>query len=137
MANATKTILIIEDSEDWRQLVTMVIKRWGYEVIEAATGLDGIYQASAAHPDLILMDLGLPGMSGDEAIAHLKTHPSTRDIPVIVQTAYSIGVMTNRAIEAGAKEILHKPIELVELQLILRRYLSAENETQEPIAAIG
>ena len=134
---ATKKILIIEDSEDWRQLVTMVIKRWGYEVIEAATGLDGIYQACASHPDLILMDLGLPGMSGDEAIAHLKAHPSTRDIPVIVQTAYSIGVMTNRAIEAGAKEILHKPIDLVDLQLILHRCLSADNETQEPIAAIG
>ena len=97
-------VLVVEDNHDWRDLLGLMIKRAGYEVFEATTGLDAVDQASSVHPDLILMDLGLPGMSGDEAIGCLKTDPATRDIPVVVQTAWNAGTHTNNALEAGADE---------------------------------
>jgi CheY-like chemotaxis protein len=73
-------------------------------------GLAAIDQGCAT--DLILMDLGLPGITGDEATARLKANPSTRNIPVVINTAFNVGAYTNRALDAGAVEILHKPLEL-------------------------
>ena len=127
MTNTTKKVLVVEDNRDWRELLGLMIKRAGYEVYEATTGLEAVDRASSVRPDLILMDLGLPGMSGDEAIAFLKSDPAIRDIPVIVQTAWNAGIHTNRALEAGAAEILHKPIDVTRLRDILQKYLCAEN----------
>ena len=89
MAHKQK-ILIVEDDADGRELFALHIRRLGYEVFEAATGLEALDQARAVHPDLILMDLALPKMPGYEATARLKADPSTRDIPVIVQHCTSI-----------------------------------------------
>jgi CheY-like chemotaxis protein len=119
----TKKILIVEDNADWRELLMMIIRKLGYEVMVAATGEDGLAQASAAHPDLVLMDLGLPRMSGDQATAQLKADPATKDIPVIIQTAFGMGLSAQRAIEAGAAEILHKPITVTEIAKTVRKYL--------------
>jgi len=77
----TKKILIVEDNADWRELLVIFIRKLGYEVIAAATGEDGVAQAFAARPGLVLMDLGLPQMSGDQATAQLKANPTTKDIP--------------------------------------------------------
>ncbi len=84
-------ILIVEDDFDCRELFKFYFRQSGYETIEAATGLEAISLARVIHPDLILMDLGIPSMTGDEATARLKADPSTRDIPVIVTTAFSYG----------------------------------------------
>jgi two-component system cell cycle response regulator DivK len=125
MTATRNRVLVVEDNDDWRSLLALFIQRLGYEVSEATTGLEAIERATAVHPDLILMDLGLPGMSGDEATAHLKAQPSTRDIPVVVQTAYTTGEHTHRALETGAAEVLYKPIDLMTLREVLRKYLSA------------
>jgi CheY-like chemotaxis protein len=66
-------------------------------------------------------------MNGDEATARLKANPSTRDIPVLITTAYVAGINTRRALDAGAAEILYKPIDLTTLHNVLRRYLSGED----------
>ncbi|HVR16819.1 MAG TPA: response regulator, partial [Candidatus Limnocylindrales bacterium] len=102
----------------------LYIRRLGYEVFEAATGLEALDQAHSVHPDLILMDLALPKMPGYEATALLKADPSTRDIPVIVNTAFHKGPFVESAITAGAAEILHKPVSLKALEEVVRRYLS-------------
>ena len=120
---ATKKILIVEDNADWREVLMMMIQRLGYDVISAANGEDGIAEAFAAHPDLVLMDLGLPRMSGDQAIARLKADPVTKDIPVIVQTAFGVGPSAQRAMAAGAAEILHKPITMGGIEHVLCKYL--------------
>lgn len=120
---ASKKILIVEDNADWREVLMMMIQRLGYDVISAGDGEDGIAQASAAHPDLVLMDLGLPRMSGDQAIARLKADPATKDIPVVVQTAFGVGPSAQRAMDAGAAEILHKPITMGGIEHILCKYL--------------
>ncbi len=105
-------------------------RRSGYDITEAATGLDAINRAHASHPDLIIMDLGLPGITGDEATARLKADAATRDIPVIVNTGFHRGsLLVERAIAAGAAMILHKPTPLKVFQEVARQYLSPEYMT--------
>jgi CheY-like chemotaxis protein len=128
----TQKILIVEDNSDCRELLALVLRRSGYEIAEAATGLAAIEQAAATHPDLILMDLGLPGITGDEATARLKADPATKDIPVIVNTAFHKGTLVDRAIAVGAAEILHKPISFEALREVVRRYLSSNDTPDLP-----
>src|SRR6266403_4263593 len=117
-------ILIVEDDFDCRELFKFYFRQSGYETIEAATGLEAISLARVIHPDLILMDLGIPSMTGDEATARLKADPSTRDIPVIVTTAFNKGALVDRALAVGAAEIMHKPISFEALREVVARYLS-------------
>ena len=123
MAHKQKN-LFVEDNADGRELFALYIRRLGYEIVEAANRLEALEQALAVHPDLILMDLALPKMPGNEATARLKADPSTRDIPVIVNTAFHKGPFVESAIAAGAAEILHKPVSLKALEEVVRRYLS-------------
>jgi CheY-like chemotaxis protein len=128
MLNKQK-ILIAEDNPDGREIIVLFVKSLGLEVFEATTGLQALDQARAVHPDLILMDLGLPEMPGDEVMARLKDDPSTREIPVIVVTALpKDGTSVESAIAAGAAEILYKPFTFKALGEAMRRYLSEPNE---------
>jgi CheY-like chemotaxis protein len=118
-----KRILIVEDNSESRELLALILRRSGYDIAEAATGLDAIDQAHATRPDLIIMDLGLPEITGDEATARLKADPSTRDIPVIVNTAFPKGAPpVERALAVGAAEILYKPTNLKALLEVVHRY---------------
>ena len=105
-------ILVVEDNLDVRRLMALVLGRSGYEVVEAATGIEALEQTYATHPDLIIMDLSIPTMTGDEVTARIKADPTTKNIPIIVNTAYHKGVFVERAVAAGAVEILYKPTEL-------------------------
>jgi len=108
-----KRILLVEDHSDIRRLMAYFLERAGYDVVEAETGLAAIERANATHPDLITMDLGLPDIRGDEAIARLKLDPITKHIPVIVITAfYGDAPLVESALEAGACEVLYKPVAL-------------------------
>jgi CheY-like chemotaxis protein len=126
VAKSDKKILLVEDNNEVRELLALFMKRLGYKVFEAATGLEAIDLASTVQPNLIMMDLRLPEMNGAEATASLRATPSTRDIPLIVVTAYGAGIDTRRALDAGAAEILHKPIDLTTLSNVLHRYLSGK-----------
>jgi CheY-like chemotaxis protein len=116
-------ILVVEDNSDYRELIRMFLQRSGYMIVEATTGCEGVHQAYSCRPDLILMDLGLPMMTGDEAIAQIKADPTTRDIPVLVITAFNKGILVERAVAAGAAEILHKPIDFKSLHSVMQQYL--------------
>ena len=119
-----KTILIVEDNSDIRRLMALSLERAGYEVVEAETGLGAIGRANATHPDLITMDLGLPDITGDEVIARLKADPATKQIPVIVITAYfKSAPVVESALAAGACEVLSKPVALRTLEDTLHRLL--------------
>jgi CheY-like chemotaxis protein len=124
VAKSGKKILLVEDNNEVRELLALFMKRLGYKVFEATTGIEAIDLASTVQPDLIMMDLRLPEMDGAEATASLKANPSTRDIPLLVVTAYGAGIDTRRALDAGATEILHKPIDVTALSNVLHRYLS-------------
>ena len=112
-------ILIVEDNPDGREIVVLYVKSLGYEVFEAATGIEALDQARAVHPDLILMDLVLPEMPGHEVTARLKADPSTREIPVIVLTALSRGSQSVESVIAAgaAKHCLSRSL----LNLLARR----------------
>ena len=124
-----KKILVVEDNDDCRYLLARFLKSVGYEVVEAATGLQGVHLACRVCPDLILMDLSLPTLSGDEATARIKANQATRDIPVVINTAWVIGDRCKRALQAGAAEVLHKPVELSELHRVVKKYLETEHMT--------
>ena len=123
-------ILVVDDNSSLRNLLVRCLNQSGYEAIEAATSLEALQQARSTCPDLILMDLAMPEGNGDEAIAWLKADPLTRDKPVIVLTAFRYGSLVERAIAAGAAEILYKPVNLNWLDLTLQRHLSIQCQTQ-------
>jgi CheY-like chemotaxis protein len=129
MRSTAKRILIVDENNACRESLGGLIKGLGHEVLEAATGPEAIDKASSMHPDLIMMDLRLPGMNGDEATARLKKNLSTRNIPVLISTAWTtacnVGDRVYRALEAGAEEILYKPFHTTMLRDVLRTYLLA------------
>ena len=127
-----KKILIVDDNSDLRKLLALVLKNSDYDTVEAATGSEALKQARATRPDLILMDLFMPDVTGDEAMAWLKADPLTRNIPVIVTTAFSYGPHVNRAIAFGAAEVLYKPFHLKSLHAMLQRHLSV-NYQPDPL----
>ena len=122
-----KKILLVEEEDDWRDLLTMVIARSGYEVIQATTGSEAMIQAAAANPDLILLNLGVPGIGADNIMSQLKINPSTRDIPVIVETVQADNPDVRLAVRAGAKEVLCKPFDLGDLPGILRNHFAGQS----------
>jgi len=121
-----KKILVVDDNSEIRRLLVLHLGQSDYDTVEAATGRGAVEKARASLPDLILMDLAMPDGSGDEAIASLKADSLTREIPVIVLTAFVRGVLIDRAIAAGAAEIVHKPVTFKYLNVVPQRHLSAQ-----------
>ena len=122
-ASLKSKILVVEDNSDIRRLLVVRLKELGYEVFEADTGLSAFRQARVTSPDLILMDLGMPVIAGDEVMTWLKTDLVTRHIPIIVTTAFLFGPAVDRAIAAGAAEVIYKPFNFDTLHTTLQRHL--------------
>jgi CheY-like chemotaxis protein len=129
MGNTTKKILIVDSNDAFRESLRGFIKGMGHEVLEATTGPEALDKASSIHPDLIMMEVRLPGMNGDEVTARIKSKLSTRNIPVVINagwtTACNIEERIHRALNAGAAEVLYKPLQLPMLRDVLRTYLLA------------
>ena len=127
MQSTTKKILIVDSNEDFRESLRVFIKGLGHEVFEGATGPEAIDKASHIHPDLIMIDIRLPGINADEVTARLKANRSTRNIPVVINTGWTttcnVEERVNRALNAGAAEILYKPFQMPMLRDVLRTYL--------------
>jgi two-component system, cell cycle response regulator DivK len=107
---ANELILIVEDNEKNRKLARDVLAHKGYRVVEAETGEDGIRLASEQRPDLVLMDIQLPGMNGIEALRQLRSDPATRDIPVMAVTASAMTYDRQKIMAAGFDGYQSKPI---------------------------
>jgi two-component system, HptB-dependent secretion and biofilm response regulator len=117
-----KKVLIVDDDTGCRELLVMIAEKLGYSALQAADGIEALDQASQRHPDLIFMDLLMPRMSGDEATALLKAKLPTKNIPIVICTALSQGPQTTAALDAGAEEILQKPIGMSVIRGALQRY---------------
>lgn len=113
-------ILIVEDSADFRQILAFTLRP--YRVTEAADGQEGIEKALAEAPDLIVMDLGLPGINGIEATVRLKQNPKTTHIPVIAYTVWG-DEFKEEAMEAGMAEFLPKITPPQALKKVIERFL--------------
>ena len=115
-------ILIVEDVEYNRDLLVQLLEE-DYEVVTAADGAAGIEAAARERPDLILMDLSLPGVDGWEATRRLKAGPETEAIPVIALTAHAMQGDEERARACGCDDYLTKPIDEDQLFAKLARLL--------------
>src|SRR5437867_9427140 len=108
-------ILLVEDNEMNRDMLSRRLQRKGYEVMIAVDGGEGVQMAHAQIPDLILMDMSLPVLDGWEATRRLKAAPETSAIPIIALTAHAMANDREKAMEAGCDDYDTKPIELPRL----------------------
>jgi two-component system, cell cycle response regulator DivK len=104
-----RRILVVEDHEDNRRILRDLLTSVGYEVIEAITGEQGVKLAEAHAPDLILMDIQLPGLDGYEATRRIKANHRLRPIPIIAVTSYALSGDDVKAFEAGCNAYVSKP----------------------------
>ena len=102
-------ILIIEDHADFRNTLIFYLRHIGYEMIEAQDGSEGISKATSENPDLIILDLSLPDITGVEVTALLTQAPKTSNIPIIVLSGWSMCKWKDKALQVGASAYLVKP----------------------------
>jgi two-component system cell cycle response regulator DivK len=117
------SILLVEDNELNRDMLSRRLTKKGFEVFMAVDGESGLELALSLKPDLILMDMSLPVIDGWEATRRIKYHPDMKSIPVIALTAHAMGEDRQRALDAGCDDYDTKPIELTRLLLKIETLL--------------
>jgi two-component system cell cycle response regulator DivK len=115
-----KTVLYVEDNEFNRKIVRQLLSRTSYRLIEAMDGEAGVASARESVPDLVIMDIQLPKLSGLEATRQLRADPTTADIPIIVITSFALAGDEEKARAAGAAAYLAKPYSPRELLQMIR-----------------
>jgi two-component system, cell cycle response regulator DivK len=110
-----QTLLLVEDNEASRDALARRLERRNYRVVVAVDGEQAVALARAEKPDLILMDLGLPGLDGWDATAQIKTDRETQHIPIIVLSAHAMPNDRHQALAAGGDDFDSKPVQLPRL----------------------
>ncbi|MDB6170475.1 MAG: two-component response regulator [Verrucomicrobia bacterium] len=108
-------ILLVEDNEMNRDMLARRLQKRGFELLLAVDGILGVEMAQKEKPDLVLMDMSLPGMDGWEASRRLKADPATAGIPIIALTAHAMAEDREKALAAGCNEFETKPVDLASL----------------------
>ena len=125
----TRKILLVEDNELNRDMLSRRLTKRGYQVVFALDGAQGVAMARTVLPDIILMDMSLPVLDGWEATRQLKTAPETRAIPVIALTAHAMAGDEQRARAAGCDDFDTKPVDLARLLVKMTRWLDGPSGT--------
>jgi CheY-like chemotaxis protein len=125
-------ILVIEDNAENRYLVTFMLKQRGHEVLTAESGPLGLELAAQVRPDLILLDVQLPGMDGYAVAQALKSDPELRRIPIIAVTSYAMVGDREKCLTAGAEGYIEKPINPDTFAAEIERFLTASGEDPLP-----
>ena len=118
-------ILLVEDNEMNRDMLTRRLRKRGYEVLVATTGLEGLEMARAELPDLVLMDMSLPELDGWEVTRRLRADPATRALRIIALTAHAMEGDRQRTIAAGCDEYETKPVDIERLSTKMTALLDA------------
>jgi two-component system, cell cycle response regulator DivK len=118
-----RTVLHIEDNEYNRKIVRQLLSRTSFRLLEAVDGEEGLAVAQRELPDLILMDVQLPKLSGLDATRLLRADPRTAKIPLVVVTSFALSGDDRRAIDAGASAYLAKPYSPRDLMALINRFL--------------
>lgn len=124
---STGRILIVDDNATNLKLVAYLVRAKGYEVDTALDAASALAKIAAARPDLILMDLQLPGVDGLELTRRLKSAPATRTITIIAVTAYAMKGDRDKASEAGCDDYVTKPIDTRALPEIIAKHLASRS----------
>jgi len=121
------TVLVVDDYQDALQVWGLYLRSAGFDVLTAADGPDALAQAGAHHPDLVVLDLELPGLSGLQVARQLREQPETREIPLIAATGYSYAKQIEEARAAGFDAVLVKPCNPAQLVAEIRRLLQSRS----------
>jgi CheY-like chemotaxis protein len=124
-----KKALIVEDHPDMLEVLTLQMEILGFAVIAAKNGKEGVEKAIEEKPDLILMDILMPGMDGREATRIIRSNAETHDIPILAATALFLVSDLGSCAEAGCNDYLVKPFTLEQLQRKILEYISPSNPT--------
>jgi two-component system cell cycle response regulator DivK len=117
-------ILVVEDRDDLRTILVVILRRFcGYETIEAANGAEAIEKAVSEKPDLILMDLDLPDISGIDAAKAVKENPTTAHIPIVAQTAWSSRQWKGKVLRTGMVDYLEKPVSMELMKATIEKFI--------------
>jgi CheY-like chemotaxis protein len=119
-----RKVLIAEDNPDSRDALRMLLEAYGFEVVEAEDGAEAVRCGIEAHPDIVLMDIMMPGMDGLEATRRLRHSPAFRQVPILALTA--MAGSRQKALEAGCDDHLVKPIDIPRFMATLRRWLGTD-----------
>jgi len=125
-------ILLIEDNEQNRYLLTFLLEQSGYEVVPAMTGPLGLELAAKVSPDLILLDIQLPGMDGYAVARALKSDSRLKSIPIVAVTSYAMVGDREKALAAGAEGYIEKPINPETFVAEVERFISSPVEEETP-----
>jgi len=117
-----KLILVVEDYKDVRKMMRQFLENKGYEVIVAKDGSQAVEKAVATHPDLIIMDLAMPGMDGIQATQAIRQHGELDDIPILALSAYA-DFYDERARDVGCNDVIQKPVDFGKLGPIVNNYI--------------
>lgn len=119
-----KRVLVVEDYTDVRRMMRQFLEKKGFDVIVANDGSQAVEKAVAEHPDLIIMDLAMPGMDGIQATQAIRKHDELDDIPILALTAYA-DFYSERARDVGCNDVIQKPIDFKKLEPIVNNYVYA------------
>ncbi len=139
MTNPASSVLVVEDNAQNRMLITDLLEASGYAVLQANTGMDAWALAQEHAPDLILMDVQLPDVSGLEVVAWLKSDQALKEIPVIAVTAFAMKGDQEKFLENGCDEYVSKPISVPAFLETVKRCLDggAGQESARPATGLG
>ena len=119
----TKKILVVEDHPDLSNITTLQLERLGFAVISVNNGMEGVEKAIEEKPQLILMDIRMPGMDGREATRKIRSNPETKDIPILATTVLFRESELNECIEAGCNDYIVKPFTPKQLASLIEKLL--------------
>jgi CheY-like chemotaxis protein len=136
MSSRSLLVLVVDDHHDSAESMALLLQLWGYETIEAHDGPAALALAAARLPDLILLDIGMPGLDGYEVARRLRELPGLRDAPIWALTGYGCAEDRQRALEAGCDLHLVKPFSLEVLRELLEviRLRKARQAVQRELA---
>jgi CheY-like chemotaxis protein len=120
----TKSLLVVDDNPENLKLILMILASGGYELVTASDASEALQVIERRIPDLILLDLQLPGMDGLELTRRLKAKPETTNIPIVAVTAYAMKGDEAKALHAGCAGYLVKPVDKRQLREVVKRMLS-------------
>jgi CheY-like chemotaxis protein len=120
-----RTILVVDDFDDTRLLLRTWLERKGFRVIEAQDGEQAVMAAQNSHPDLIIMDVEMPGLDGLSATRQIRELEALNRVPIVAVSAYGADQFRLAALAAGCNEYVSTPFEPTELEILIRSFLPA------------